>query len=195
MYADIWTWEKCRNKLNTLRGRLGFLDASSLRFLKLSISLETGEILDELRKNTSYPEAKPTVYCILSGYAEAKLTTETQKLISFSQVPGGAAYNTAFIRRAVQPIERMFGTNAQRLWTAATMFDAEKMGHGDCSVKIKALPLVPIVIILHEATSEFAASASMLFDSNVSSYLTTEEVAMLGQLTSLRIAHADEAIA
>lgn len=193
MYADIWTWEKSRNKLNTLRGKLGFPDTPSLRFLKLSLSLETGEILDEL-KHKPYPEAKPTVYCILSGYAEAKPTSETQKLISFSQLPGGAAYNTAFIRRAVQLIERTFGDNAQRLWTAAKIFDAERLSYSDYSVKIRALPLAPITIILHEATSEFASSANMLFDSTVSNYLTTEQIAMLGQLTSLRLAHAIEAI-
>jgi len=194
MYADIWTWEKCRNKLSTLRGRLGFEDRSDLRFLKISLSLETGELLDEIR-NEPYPEAKPTVYCILSGYAEAKPTTHAQKLIAFSQLPGGMAYNAAFIRRAVRPIEHVFGTNAQRLWTAARIFDAERLSHSDCSVKIPALPFVPITIILHEATSEFAASAIMLFDSTVSNFLTTEQIAMLGELTSLRLTHANEAIA
>jgi hypothetical protein len=193
MYAEIWTWEKCRSKLNTLRGRLGFQDAPHIRFLKISLSLDIGEILDEI-ENKPYPEAKPFVYCILSGYAEAKPTTETQKLISFSQLPGGTAYNTAFIRRAVQPIEHTFGKNAQRLWTAAKIFDAERLSHSDCSVKIRALPLVPIIVILHESTSEFAASANMLFDSTISNYLTTEQIAMLSQLTSVRLAHANEAI-
>ena len=180
MYADIWTWKKCRDKLNSLRGRLGFEDRPELAFLKLSLSLETGELLDKIR-NEPYPEAKPT--------------TQTQKLIAFSQVPGGMAYNAAFIRRAVKSIEHVFGNNAQRLWTAARIFDAERLSHSDCSVRILALPLVPITIILHEATSEFAASASMLFDSTVSNFLTTEQIAMLGQLTSLRLAHANEAIA
>jgi hypothetical protein len=83
MSADIWTWEKCRTKLNTLRGRLGFADNSHLNFLKLSLSLETGEINDEIRHKLS-PEIKPTVFCILSGYAEAKPAPETKKLISFS---------------------------------------------------------------------------------------------------------------
>ncbi len=193
MYADIWKWEKCRDKINTLRGRLGFPDELSLRFLKLSLSLETGEILDEL-KQKSHAEAKPAVYCILSGYAEAKPTSETQKLVSFSQLPGGAAYETAFIHRAVQPIERIFGDNGQRLWPSAEIFDAERLRYSDYSVKIRALPLVPIIIILNEKTSEFAASANMLFDSTISHYLTTEQIAMLGQLTVLRLAHANEAI-
>ncbi len=172
---------------------MGFPNSPNLRFLKLSLSLETGEIHDEIR-NKPYPEAKPTIYCILSGYAEAKPTTETNRLTSFSQVPGGTAYNSAFIRRAVQPIERIFGSNAQRLWTAASLFNAEKTSHGDCSAKIYALPLVPIVVILHAATTEFSASANMLFDSTITNYLTTEQTAMLGQLTSLRLSHANEAI-
>lgn len=193
MYADIWTWEKCRTKLNTLRGKLGFPDNPDLHFLKLSLSLETGEIHDEIR-NEPLPEIKPTIYCILSGYAEAKPTPETKQLISFSQVPGGIGYNAAFIRRAVTPLERLFGSDPKRLFSAATFFNAEKLNYGDSSVKIHALPLVPITIILHVATAEFPASATMLFDSTISSYITTEQIAMLGQLTTLRLAHANEAI-
>ncbi len=193
MYANIWTWEKCRNKLKPLQGKLGFPNTPTLTFLQLSLSLKTGEILDTI-KHKPYPETKPIVFCILSGYAEAKPTTETQKLISFSQLPGGAAYNTAFIRRAIQPIERTFGDHSQRLWTAAKTFNAEKLSHSDYSVKIRALPLIPITIILHESTPEFAASANMLFDSTIDNYLTTEQIAMLSQLTSLRLAHANEAI-
>jgi len=120
--------------------------------------------------------------------------SETGKMISYSQLPGGMGYNSAFIRRAVQPIERTFGSDAQKLWEAAKLLEAEKLGHGDWSVKIRALPLVPIVIILHGATSEFPASASMLFDASASSYLSTEQLAMLGELTSARLRHALEAI-
>jgi hypothetical protein len=193
MSADIWTWEKCRTKLNTLQGKLGFADNSHLNFLKLSLSLETGEINDEIRHKLS-PEIKPTVYCILSGYAEAKPAPETKKLISFSQVPGGIGYNAAFIRRAVTPLERLFGSDPHRLFSAAAFLSAEKLNYGDSSVKIYALPLVPITIILHAATTEFPASAAMLFDSTISNYLTTEQIAMLGQLTTQRLAHANEAI-
>ena len=193
MYASIWTWEKCKNKLKTLQGRLGFPNTSTLTFLQLAVSLETGEILDEI-KQKPYPEIKPTIYCILSGYTQAEPTTETKKLISFSQLSGGAAYNAAFIRRAVQPIERTFGNHAHRLWNAAKIFNAERLSYSDHSVKIHALPLAPITIILHEATSEFAASVNMLFDSTINNYLTTEQIAMLSQLTSLRLAQANEAI-
>lgn len=193
MYRGIWTWEKCGKKLHSLRGRLGFPDSPSLRFLKLNLSLETGQIHDEIR-NRPFPEIQPAVYCLLAGYAEAKITEETHKLVSFAQLPGGQNYNNAFHRRAVQPIEKTFGTDPERLLKAAALFDGEKMALGDCSTKIYALPLVPIVVILHAASSEFSASANMLFDSSISNYLSTEQAAMLGELTAARLRLADEAI-
>jgi len=193
MYREIWTWTKCKDKINSLRGRLGFADASSLKFLKLTLSLETGQIHDEIR-NKPVPEIEPSVYCILTGYSDSQPKSETHNLISYSQLPGGVGYHNAFIRRAVQPIEKTFGSNTESLWKAAKLLDSEQLSHGDCSVKIRALPLVPIVIILHGATSEFPASANMLFDSSASSYLSTEQVAMLGELASARIRHANEAI-
>jgi len=194
MYRDIWTWEKCRAKINTLRGRLGFADAPNLSFLRLTLSLETGRIHDELR-DKSFPEIEPSVYCVLSGYADSQQVPETGKLISYSHLPGGEGYNNAFTRRAVKPIEKTFGSDAQRLLEAAKLLDGQRLSYGDYSVKIRALPLVPIVVILYSASPEFSASASMLFDSSASNYLSTEQLAMLGELTSARLGHALEAIA
>ncbi len=193
MYKEIWTWTKCKDRITSLRGRLGFADSPSLKFLKLTLSIETGQIHDEIR-NKPVPEIEPSVYCILSGYADSQPASETHNLISYSQLPGGLGYSNAFIRRAVQPIERTFGSDAESLWKAAKLLDSEELSHGDCSVKIRALPLVPIVIILQSATSEFPASGTMLFDSSASTYLSTEQLAMLGELTSARLRHAHEAI-
>ncbi len=193
MYRDIWTWEKCKHKINSLRGRLGFAESSSLKFLQLVLSLKTGQLFDEIR-NITFPEIEPNVYCILSGYAESQSVLVTNKLISFSNLPGGQSYYNAFIRRAVQPIEKTFRSDVHKLWEAAKLFDAEKLNHADCSVKICALPLVPIALLLYGATSEFSASANMLFDASAGNYLSTEQLAMLGELTSTRLRHAYEVI-
>jgi len=193
MYRDLWTWEKCRQKIQTLKDRLGFPNSPTLKFLKLTLSLETGRIHDEIR-NQPFAEIEPGVYCTLSTYAESKPAAETHKLISFSELPRGQGYNNAFIRRAVQPIAKTFASDVQRLWDAAKVFDAERLSFGDCSVKIHALPLVPLVAILYGSTSEFPASANMLFESSASSYLSTEQLAFLGELTKVRLRHAHEAI-
>jgi len=193
MYRAVWNWERCRDKILTLRGRLGFPDSSVLKFLRLSLSLEDGQIQDELR-DKKVPEIEASAYCILSGYADANPVEENHQLISFAQLPGGRAYHNAFNRRAVQPIERVFGSAPETLYKAAELLDATKLDYGDCSVKIYALPLVPVHVVLWSTDSEFPPSANILFDSSVSNYLSTEQTAMLGELTSARLKHAREAI-
>jgi hypothetical protein len=103
-------------------------------------------------------------------------------------------YKSSARARAVQPIEKTFGSDVEKLWEVAKLLDSKKLSHADCSVKIYALPLVPIVVLLYGATSEFSASANMLLDSSASNYLSTEQLAMVGELTSTRLKHAYEAI-
>jgi putative hemolysin len=190
---NIWTWEKNREKILTLRGRLGFPDASVLKFLRFSLSLEDGSIYDELMDRTA-KDVEASVYCILTGYAEAEPTPETGKLVSFEQLPGGRAYFNTFRKRTTQQIERVFSTKPQMLLKAAELFDATKLEYGDYSVKFYALPLVPIHVILWSSDLEFPTSASILFDSSVSSYLSTEQIAGIGELSAFRLKQAFEAI-
>jgi len=193
MYRTIWNWEKCREKILTLRGRLGFPDSSVLKFLRFSLSLEDGQLYDEMR-DIMIPETEASVYCILSGYADANAAPETHKPISFAQLPGGRAYYNAFRSRTVQQIERVFGSNPQSLHKAAELLDATRLDVGDYSVEIYALPLVPIHVVFWSSNTEFPLSANILFDSSVSHYLSTEQTAMLGELTATRLIHAHEAI-
>jgi hypothetical protein len=191
MYSEIWHWEKCKKKIRTLRGRLGFPDASVLELLKLSLSLKDGHIYDHL-KERFWSDIEPSIYCILSGYADAQSRPETRQLISFSQLWGGRSYQRVFTHRAIKPIERIFGSKVSMLHQAAKLLGGEKLDYGDCSVKVYALPLVPIVVILWTETSEFPASANILFDSSANSYLSTEQLVMLAELTSARLRHAYE---
>jgi hypothetical protein len=74
------------------------------------------------------------------------------------------------------------------------MFDAAKLEYRDYSVKFYALPLVPIYVILWSSNLEFPASASVLFDSSVSNYLSTEQIAAMGELSAFRLKRALEAM-
>lgn len=190
---EVWNWERHKEKIASLRGRLGFPDEPFLRFLGLNLSLEKGSIYDEL-KNQDFKGAEALVYCILCGYANATAVPETYKLISFRQLKGGQAYFNTFTRRAIYPIEKTFGSRPQMLVEATKIFGGIQLEHGDFSVKIYALPLVPVVIILWAETTEFPATASVLFDASANNYLSTEELAGLAELTSHRLRHALEVI-
>jgi len=189
----LWNWERCKTKIRSLKGRLGFKEPSTLRFLGLSLSLEDGRVYDDLR-NRPFPEVAPSIYCILSGYTEAEPVPEALKLVSFRQLPGGHAYHKAFLGRAVPSIQRAFGQKPRMLVEAAKLLGGSEVDYGECSVRVNSLPLVPITVVLWAESQEFPASANMLFDSSISHYLTTEQVAMLGQLTSARLRHAHEVL-
>ena len=186
-----WNWERCKTRIRGLKGRLGFKDLSTLRFLGLGISLKDGLVYDDLR-NRPFPEGAASIYCILSGYAEVEPVPEALQLISFRQLPGGHAYYKAFLGRSVLPIQRVFGQTPEILAEAAKILGGSEVDYGDCSVRVYSLPLVPITVILWVESSEFSVSANMLFDASISHYLTTEQVAMLSQLTSVRLRHAQD---
>lgn len=193
MYKEIWRWEECKKKIQTLRGRLGFPNTSELKFLKLILSLEDGQIHDEM-KDSPLPSVAPRLYCILSGYAEARPVPETRKPISFKQLHGGRIYHDAFTGRVIKPLERVFGFDPLTLYEASIILEAEKLNHGDCSVKVYSLPLVPIIIVLWGASPEFPSSANVLFDSSASNYLSTEQIVMLSELTTARLRLAYEIV-
>ncbi|MDH5390425.1 MAG: DUF3786 domain-containing protein [Candidatus Bathyarchaeota archaeon] len=190
---EFWNWERCKTKIRSLKGRLGFKESSTLRFLGLSISLEDGRVHDDLR-NRPFPEVAPSIYCILSGYAETEPVQEALKLVSFRQLPGGQAYHKAFLGRAVLSIQRVFGPKPRMLVEAAKLLGGSEVDYRECSVRVNSLPLVPITVVLWAESQEFPASANMLFDASISHYLTTEQVAMLSQLTSARLRHAHEVL-
>ncbi|MBE0512430.1 DUF3786 domain-containing protein [Candidatus Bathyarchaeota archaeon] len=189
----FWNWERCKTKIRGLKGRLGFKESSTLRFLGLSLSLEDGRVHDDLR-NRPFPEVAPSIYCILSGYAETEPVQEALKLVSFRQLPGGQAYHKAFLGRAVLSIQRVFGPKPRMLVEAAKLLGGSEVDYRECSVRVNSLPLVPITVVLWAESQEFPASANMLFDASISHYLTTEQVAMLSQLTSARLRHAHEVL-
>ncbi len=128
---------------------------------------------------------------ILFHYALANASTKTGKLIKFKDIPGGPAYELAFLQRAVQPIAKAFGSKPETLYEAAKLIGGKKLTHGDASVEVPALADIPLSYILW-AADEFSAEASILFDCSASCYLPTEDLAVLGELTSNRLKMAQQ---
>ncbi|MGQ9566104.1 MAG: DUF3786 domain-containing protein [Candidatus Bathyarchaeales archaeon] len=164
-----------------------------MRFLGLRLCLDDGSIYDELRRKplTSWDT---TVYFLLYGYANANEVPETTKLISFTQLVGGLAYYKAFVERSIRPLAKTFGPMPQAFMKAAKLLGGVPQTYAEYSVKIYSLPFVPLTVMLWSGNEEFSTSANILFDSNANNFLTTEELAGLGGLTSARLRHAFEIV-
>lgn len=116
---------------------------------------------------------------ILHYLITAKGTPNTGKLIGFKQVPGGLFEYASLSREVLAPLLRHFGKEPERLVEAAANLGGSEVGYGDAAVSIKAFPNVPMVIVLWRGDDEFPPNASILFDSTVSDYLSTEDMSVL----------------
>ena len=122
----------------------------------------------------------------------AEGTPNTGRLIGFRHVPGGLFEHASFSREVLTPLLDHFGKEPEQLVEAAANLGGSKVSYGDVAVSIKAFPKVSVVIILWRGDDEFAPNASMLFDSTVADYLSTEDMSVLCERIMEKLAHSGQ---
>jgi hypothetical protein len=118
---------------------------------------------------------------ILHYLNSAKGTPATGMLITYRQLPGGVSYFSAFSQRAINPLVKHFGSNPELLKQEAGKLGGREAEQGDVSVMIDAFAHVPITLVLWRGDEEIAPSGNVLFDANISDYLSTEDVVVLSE--------------
>jgi hypothetical protein len=166
-------------------------DGDLLRFLGFSFNLNTGEFTDDLQRGVSEVEMiNPTMHHqiaeLLIEYSNAYKKPLTGKPTKFRDFSGGIAYENAFVRKAVDPIARVFSSYPEKLVEAALLLGGRKLNLGQASMEIPALNLVPLTYILW-VDEDFPASVNLLFDQSASDYLNAEGLANLAELTTWRL--------
>jgi hypothetical protein len=163
-------------------------------WLGYALDLETGKIDDLLSQEVHHSEMEVQVWTtLLTHYILAKPTLRKEKLVKFKDLPGGYAYERAFLQRVVNPIAEAFGENPQELVEAAKPLKSKQLTLGDASVEIPALEGIPIVYIVW-AKTEFPATASVLFDESAGHFLPTEDLAVLAELATSRLIKAQSTL-
>jgi len=100
--------------------------------------------------------------------------------ISFQEVPDGRFYMDAFNKRAKIPLVQAFGAKPDLMVDLAKkLYGAKPFDQGDFSVVVRALPLVPVALILWRGDDEFPAEGNLLFDKTVPRILSAEDIAWL----------------
>jgi hypothetical protein len=179
--------QRLRELINPQKGR-------SYEFLGYILDLEMGTISDKINSDSARGTRERHIQIfatLLSHYALANPTPLTGKLIKFKDLPGGYAYEGAFVQRAIEPIAEVFSENPEELLEAAELLGGKQMCLGDSSVEITTLEGIPLTYILWKA-DEFAATANILYDESASNYLPTEDLAVLGEITTSRLIEAGD---
>jgi hypothetical protein len=180
------------DKLKKLR-RLVHSGCNCIEMLGYTVDLDSGDVYDGLKEDKLCSEKDAKVLnVLLAHYAAAEPAERTGKLVKFRDLRGGHSYEESFIKSVTQTVATVFGEIPEALIAAAKLLNGVALTYGDASVEIPVLE-IPIVYILWRS-DEFAASATALFDESASHYLPTEDLAVLAELTTIRLVHSLDAL-
>lgn len=100
--------------------------------------------------------------------------------IAFQDVADGRFYLDAFHKRAKLPLVKAFGSRPELLADlAGTAFGARRIDLGDVAVSVDALPRIRLALVVWAGDEEFPPDGNILFDRNIVSYLSAEDIAWL----------------
>jgi hypothetical protein len=112
----------------------------------------------------------------------------TGDMVAYRQIPGGEFYFKAFHGRAEEPLAKTFGAKPGLLTRAVEAMGGELVSRrGDEAGKFRVLPNIEIMLILHHADDEFESAGQVLFDKNIGSYLSNEDISWLGSALVYRM--------
>jgi len=136
-----------------------------------SVSMPGGDVRD--RNGTRVPLVRSVL--LLHYLIGAEDAAPGGDWIDFRQLPGGVAYYPVFRGRVISRLTRMFQAEPPLLIDTGRRLGGESIELGDVGVKFPVFPKVSIVFALWSGDEELAPEGAVLFDENVSAYLSTED--------------------
>lgn len=118
---------------------------------------------------------------MLHYLTQAKGTPWTHRLVTYAQIQGGRFYCPAFQKRTIEPILNCFGNQPENLIKVAREFGGEQASYGDASASFYPFPFVKIVIVLWRGDEEVSPNGNILFDKNITDYLSAEDIAVVSE--------------
>ena len=137
-----------------------------------------GDVFDDEGKATPVYEATVILHYLVT----ADGSPLSGEWISYRHLPGGEIYTEPFRRRAVLPFLQAYGADPESFIRAAAALGGLRSEGSGFSMVIPVFPRVPLNFTLWPGDDELPASAAILFDSQASSYLPTEDYAHLPAL-------------
>jgi len=119
------------------------------------------------------------------------MADSTKKLtgnwIAYREITEASFYFSAFVKRAIDPLKKVFGRNIPGLSKAAKYINGKAIDLGDVAFEFKFFPKVPLQLILWEGDDEFSPEANILFDETIGEILLPEDVAWLSGMLVYRL--------
>ncbi len=121
--------------------------------------------------------------CILAYLINAQDLPLADKLVGAETLPGGQFFFRGLHSLPTEKLEQAFGNHPEELHHISAQFGAEICEFGDASIRLYALPRVPLTIVIWRRCEEFDARASILFDQTAASQLPLDALLAAANLT------------
>jgi hypothetical protein len=173
-----------------IAARSGFaFDAGALRIPFLdrvyAVSCPGFEFADAVSAGAQIPlQEQVLVLHYLAADAPAAVTGDW---VAYREIPGATFYFPAFVKRAVDPLKKRFGADLEAFRRAAARLACTAVGQGDAAAELRALPNIPVRLILHAGDEEFPPEAAILFDRSAGRILSPEDLAWLAGMVVYRM--------
>ena len=122
---------------------------------------------------------------ILHYLVHSKGTRPSGDQITFKQLEGGMSYFSAFQKRTIEPIKKVFGNDLNDFIKAGELIGGVKSDYGDFSITFQAFPKMEVTYIFWEGDDELPMEGSVVFDSSFKDYMSTEDIAVLCNMISI----------
>ena len=107
--------------------------------------------------------------------------------IAYREIPGASFYFSAFVKRAIDPLKKVFGKNTAGFVAAAEKLGGKRIDIGDAAYEFEMFPKVPVQLIIYEGDDEFEPEANILFDATAGEFLSPEDAAWLAGMVVYRL--------
>lgn len=189
---ERWTWERCRERILSLKHRLGYGERLWILGFEL---LDDGRLVDPFHDvevfdpavagpATAIPSrysAVPEMYCLLCTYAAARewpLSGEQVSLAALNRVQRQEMSAEHCAALLVYAREDMLA-----LQRVGVPFFGGRIEGGDLAFKVWPLPRVPVSFVLWQGDEEIDAGGTVLFDRSADMYLAD----LVGELAWLTV--------
>ncbi len=102
--------------------------------------------------------------------------------ITYKEIPDGATYFPTFYKRAIKPFVDWFANKPKDFIDIAAELGGTQADYGDSSVEINVFKRVPLIFVLWNGDDELHAEGGILFDSNITGYLSSEDITVVCEI-------------
>jgi len=150
-----------------------------------NIAFPDFEFSDELKIESDIPIQEQV---LILHYMERSGSRQlTGKRIAYREIKGASFYFSAFKKRAIDPLRKVFGNNIKGLVKAAEALKGNPTQPGDAGFEFYLFPKTPLQLVLWEGDNEFEPEANILFDDNIGDILSPEDIAWLAGMLVYRL--------